>query len=61
MDMYLSCNSQEEIAAAVDMTQKSIANKIEDFSNLGNIAKNTKTLANQETKSEKILRGILFY
>ena len=48
MDMYLACYSQEEIAAAVDVAVQTVANKISDFSNFGNLAKNGKTHANHE-------------
>lgn len=54
MDMYLACYSQEEIAAAVDVSSGTIANKIEDFLNFGNIAKNEKTLANHEEQEFQV-------
>lgn len=40
--MWLMCYTQEEIADAVDVTQKTIDNWIEDFSNFASDSKITK-------------------
>jgi hypothetical protein len=48
MDMYLACYSQEEIAQVVDLTRQAITQKIDDYANFGNLAKNCKTHANHE-------------
>ena len=45
-DMYLACYTQAEIAEDVGLTQKTIANEIESFSNFGTSSKITKTSAN---------------
>ncbi len=52
--MYLACHSQEEIAQVVDVAQKTVANKIEEFSNLGNLAKMSKTHANHEEQLRNV-------
>lgn len=39
---------KEEFAAAVDMPRKTVADKIDNFGDLGNVAKSCKTLANHE-------------
>lgn len=54
MDMYLACYSQEEIAAAVDLTRQAITQKIDDYANFGNLAKNCKTLANHEEQDFQV-------
>jgi predicted transcriptional regulator len=54
MDMYLACHSQEEIAAAVDVAIQTVANKINDFSNFSNVAKNGKTLVIHEEQEFQI-------
>lgn len=53
-DMFMACHSQEEIAEVVSLSQKTIDNKIEEISNFGNLAKNTKTLANHEDSDFQI-------
>ena len=53
-DMFMACHSQEEIAEAVQVTQQTIDNKINDFTNFGNLAKNCKTLANHEDSDFQI-------
>lgn len=43
--MYLACHTQDEIAAAVGVGQKTVSNELESFSNFGQVSKITKTLA----------------
>lgn len=45
---------KEEIATAVDVAVQTVANKINDFSNFNNVAKNGKTLANHEEQDFQI-------
>jgi len=54
MDMYLACYSQEEIAAAVDMPQKTVGDRIANFSDFGNLAKSAKTHANHEEQDFQV-------
>ncbi|MEZ6049761.1 MAG: hypothetical protein R3C11_30095 [Planctomycetaceae bacterium] len=46
--MYLAYYSQEEIAQAVEMPQKTAGDRIANFSDFGNLAKSAKTHANHE-------------
>lgn len=47
--MWLACNTQEEIGKRLDVTQKTISNWIDDVSNIGNLAKSSKSLAEHAT------------
>ncbi|HMY91183.1 MAG TPA: hypothetical protein PLM85_11105 [Nitrosomonas sp.] len=53
-DMFMACHSQEEIAEAAGVPQKTAGDRIANFSDFGNIAKSAKTLANHEDSDFQI-------
>ncbi len=50
--MWLACHSQDEIAAAVELTHQAVAKIQTDFATFGNLAESCKAAANHATDFE---------
>jgi transcriptional regulator with XRE-family HTH domain len=57
--MWLANYTQAEIAAAVDVDQKTISNWEEDFRNFGNLTEFSKSLANHAVEFEAPIYSII--
>jgi len=57
-DMWLACHTQEEIAEAEEVDQKTISRMAEDFRQIGNLAKMSKAAADHATDFDPPLYNV---